>query len=64
MLWCPMNAAANPRALAAKCRRLAATLHAEPAAATLREMARQFDASAAASKRLPLLRAYPKRARG
>ena len=62
---CPtMDEAANLRALAAKCRRLAATLHAERAAATLREMAREFDASAAASERLPLLHAYPRRVRG
>lgn len=59
-----MNEASRLRALADQCRRLAATLHAERTAATLREMAREFDASAAASERLPLLHAYPTRARG
>lgn len=59
-----MNEAARLRALAAMCRRLAATLHAERTAAVLRDMALEFDACAAASERLPLLRAYPRRARG
>jgi hypothetical protein len=47
------------RRLAAQCRQVAATLCSEPEAETLRDMAREFEASAAAGERLPLIKARP-----
>ena len=55
-----MKEAARLRDLAAQCRRMAASLHAEHTAATLRDMARAFEANAEATERLPLLRAIPR----
>ena len=55
-----MREAARLRDLAAQCRRRAASLHAEATAATLREMARAFEANAEVTERLPLLKAIPR----
>ena len=54
-----MDEAARLRKLAAECRRLASTLHTKRTAATLRDMAREFDASALFAERLPAIRAFP-----
>ena len=54
-----MEEAARLRKLAAQCRRIAATLSTDCSAETLREMAREFEASADLSERLPLIKAWP-----
>lgn len=59
-----MNEAVRLRELAAQCRRIAATLHAERTAATLREMARAFEASAEDSERLPVMQGWARRRAG
>ena len=56
-----MEEAAQLRKLAAQCRQIAATLSSDQSAETLREVAREFDASAEVSGRLPLIRARPMR---
>jgi len=59
-----MEEAARLRKLAAQCRQLAATRSNGGSAETLRDMAREFEASAAVSEKLPLIRARPIRRRG
>lgn len=56
-----MEEAAQLRKLAAQCRQIAATLSSDQSAETLREMAREFDASAEISERLPRIRTRPTR---
>jgi hypothetical protein len=53
------NEAARLRALAAHCRHIAETLSSERNAETLRMMAGEFEASADACERLPLIKARP-----
>ena len=54
-----MEEAARLRKLAAQCRQIAAGLSSEHTAQSLRDMAREFEASAEVSERLPLIRARP-----
>ena len=58
-----MDEAARLRKMAAQCRRIAATISTRETADTLLDMAREFDASAEVSERLPLIRAHPLRGR-
>lgn len=59
-----MEEAARLRQLAAQCRQIAATLSSDQTAVTLRDMAREFEASAAVTEKLPVIRARPARRRG
>ena len=52
-----MDEAARLRKLAAQCRKIASSLSTPQTAQTRREMAREFEAGADASERLPLIRA-------
>ena len=58
-----MEEAARLRTLAAQCRQIAATLSSTHTAETRRDMAREFEA-AAATEKLPLIRARPPWRRG
>jgi uncharacterized protein YdgA (DUF945 family) len=57
-----MKEAERLRRLARQCRKIAASTHTRPTAETLRDMARQFEDSALFAERLPMLKAYPKKA--
>ena len=59
-----MEEAARLRKLAAQCRQIAATLSSADTAETLRDMAREFEATATVTEKLPLIRARPVRRRG